>query len=286
MILVVGATGTTGGAVLRELLAAGAPVRGLTRSEERALKLRALGAEAAVGDLGDPASLAGALRGVERMYLVSPFDERGPAWERNALAVAEQAGVYHCVKLGIIGQSSSSPLRIGRGHAEVTEALQGSSLRWTVLMPAGFMQTLLAAAPTVAEGRYFSSLGDARVAHVDARDVGAVAARALSEEGHENCSYTLTGPEAVSNDEVAAVLGEVVGHPVEHVRLADEQVADALRQAGVPEWNAEALVELWRDVYRAGLAATVAPDVEALLGRPATSLRRFADDHRAAFSGG
>jgi uncharacterized protein YbjT (DUF2867 family) len=285
VILVVGATGTTGGAVVRELLAAGAPVRGLTRSEQGAEELRALGADAAVGDLGDPASLIGALRGVERMYLVSPFDPRGPEWERNAISAAEQAGVYHCVKLGVIGQSPSSPLRIGRGHAESTEALQGSSLRWTVLMPSGFMQTILAAAPTIAEGRYFSSLEDGRVAHVDARDVGAVAARALTEEGHENCSYVLTGPEALSNDEIAAVLGEVLGRPVEHVRLSDEEVLGALRQAGVPEWNLEGLLELWRDGYRAGLASTVSPDLEAVLGRPGRSFRQFAEDHREAFSG-
>ena len=284
MILVVGATGTTGTALVHELLARDAPLRGLARSEERAAALRSLGAEAAVGDLDDPMSLMRALRGVERMYLVSAQGPRQAEQERNAISAAEQAGVYHCVKLGVIAQSSASPLRVARLHAEATEALQGSSLRWTVLMPAGFMQNVLAAAPTIRSGQYFSSLGDARVAHVDARDVAAVAVRALTQEGHENCSYTLTGPEAISNDDMAATLSEVLGHPVEHVRLEDEQVAGALRDAGVPEWAAEGLVELWRDVYRAGLAATPAPDVEAVLGRPARTFAEFARDHREAFA--
>lgn len=285
MILVLGATGTTGAEVLRELLAAGVPVRGLTRSEEAAARLRELGVEAAVGDLADPLSLMGALRGVERMYLVAPLGEHGAGLERNAISAAEQAGVYHVVKLGIAGQSSSATWRFARAHADATEALQSSSLRWTVLMATSLMQDVLAAAPAIAAGRYPSPLGDAAVAHVDARDVGAVAARALSEEGHENCSYTLTGPEALSNDALVATLADVLGRPVEHVRLGDEEAAGALRSAGVPEWNVEGLVELWRDVHRTGLAGVVTPDVEAVLGRPATPLRRFAEDHRAAFSG-
>ena len=285
MILVIGATGTTGCAILRELLERGAPVRGLTRSEARAAELRALGAEAAVGDLDDPLSLMGALRGVERMYLVSQPGECQAEQEQNAVSAAEQAGVYHVVKLGWLGQSSSSSLRFARQHAAATEALQGSSLRWTVLLSNAMMQNVLAAAPTIVDGQYLSSLEDARVAHVDERDVAAVAARALSEEGHENCTYTLTGPEALSDGDLSTELGEVLGRPVEHVRLSDEQVASALRTAGVPEWNVEGLVELWRDAYRAGAASAVTADVEALLGRPPTSFRQFAADHRDALTG-
>ncbi|HEX8120191.1 MAG TPA: NAD(P)H-binding protein [Solirubrobacteraceae bacterium] len=284
MILVIGATGNTGGAVVRELLARDVPVRGLTRSEEGASALRALGAQAAIGDLADPLSFVDALRGVERMYLSSPAAPTLGEHEANAIAAAEQEGVYHVVKLGALGQATSSPVRFGRLHAEATEALQSSSLRWTVLMASGFMQNVLAAAPTIATGQYFSSLEDARVAHVDARDVAAVAAEALAVEGHENCTYTLTGPEAISNDDVAATLSEVLGHAVEHVRLSDEQVAAALVQAGVPEWNVEGLVELWEHTYRSGAASTPTADVEAVLGRPATSLRTFAEDHRDAFA--
>ncbi|MDQ3740461.1 MAG: NAD(P)H-binding protein, partial [Actinomycetota bacterium] len=262
MILVVGATGTTGREVVRELVAAGAPVRGLTRSEERAEALRGLGAQAAVGDLGDPLSLMPALRGVERMYVATPVSEGQAELESNAFAAAEQAGVYHVVKLGVITQGPASPLRFGRVHSEAAEALTSSSLRWTLLLASGFMQGLRAT-----DGRYASSLGDARVAWVDARDVAAVAARALVQEGHENCSYTLTGPEALSGDEVAASLG------AEHVRVSDEEAVAPLRSGGASEWRVEGLVELWRDVYRAGLAATPTPDVEAVLGRPARSLR-------------
>jgi uncharacterized protein YbjT (DUF2867 family) len=279
MILVTGATGTTGGAVLDELLGRGVAVRGLTRSPERAEQLRARGADAAVGDLSDPASLARAFAGVERVYLAVTANEHQVEQESNAIAVAEQSGAYAVVKLGVIGQSPQAPLRFARNHAAVFETLQATSLRWTLLQANGFMQNVLASAEPIRQGRYTSALGDAKVSRVDARDVAAVAVRALTEEGHEGSSYTLTGPEAISDPQIAEELG------VSHVQASDEEIAATLRSAGVPEWTVEGLIEV-AELERSGAAAGVAPDVEALLGRPARSFGRFAAEHRDAFAPG
>src|SRR3712207_6457686 len=122
MILVTGATGTTGSVVLRDLLDRGAPVRALTHSPEKVDELRALGADVAVGDLNDPASLADAMRGVERMYLVQSPNADQVGQEINAISVAEQSGVYHVVKLGTLGQDPQAECRFLRVHAEVTDA--------------------------------------------------------------------------------------------------------------------------------------------------------------------
>ncbi len=279
MVLVIGATGTTGGAVVDELLARGVPVRGLTRSPERAEALRARGAEAVVGDLADPTSLIPAFRGVERFYLATPASERQVELETNALAVGEQGGAYAVVKLGLMAQSPHSPLRFARSHAAVVEHLQATSLRWTVLEPNGFMQNTLHAAATIAQGRYPSVLGDAKVSSVDARDVAAVAARALTEEGHESSSYVLTGPEAITDAEIGATLGAEVAE------VTDADAAEALRGDGVPEWTVAGLTEL-AAFHRSGAAAAVTPDVEALLGRPARSFAEFAADHADAFGRG
>lgn len=279
MILVTGATGTTGSVVLADLLERGAPVRALTHTRERADDLRALGAEVAVGDLAEPASLDDALRGVERMYLVQPPGEHQAQHEVNALSAAERAGVYHVTKLGSFGQDAQAPVRFLRAHAEVTEHLQQSSLRWTILQPAGFMQNYLGMAAAVAEGRLVSARPEAKVAHVDARDVAAVAARTLAEEGHENCTYVLTGPEAISDAQIAETLGAQV------VAVGDDDVRGALLEAGFDEWNVEGLVELDAH-YRTGAFATPTADVQALLGRPPRSFADFASDHRASFSAG
>lgn len=241
MILVIGAGGLTGGGVVRDLLDRGAPVRALASSQASADRLGGLGADVVVGDLGDPRSMIRAMRDVMRVYLVQPPSERQLQNELNAIALAEQSGAYHVVKLGVAGQSEVAPDRHARVHAEITTALQASSLRWTILRAAGFMQDLLAPLPT--------SRPDVPVARVDARDVAVVAARALTEEGHEAASYTLTGPEALTDREALAILGrELPGSE------GSDDDLDALRHAG-PE---------------------VTADVEALLGRPATSLRAFA----------
>ena len=262
MILVVGATGTTGRAVVAELLARGAPVRALTRSPERAAELEAAGAEAVVGDLAQPATLARAMRRVERMYVALPASPELPGLEANAYAVAEQSGAYAVVKLAVLG--AAAPLRLGRMHAEAIEALQASSLRWTILRPTGFFQSFLRT-----PGAVVSARGDARVAHVDARDVAAVAALALTHEGHEQAVYELTGPEAITDGEAAAALG------AELRQVTADERAEALRAAGLPDWNVAALVEL-DELYASGAAAEVRPDVQALLGRPATPIAHVA----------
>jgi uncharacterized protein YbjT (DUF2867 family) len=276
MILVVGATGTTGSAVVRDLVARGARVRALTRTPAHADALRAAGVEPVVGDLADPASLGPAWDGVERAYVASPLVERLADLEANAYAAAERAGVYHVVKLGSLGQSSEAPARFSRAHAAAFDALHASSLRWTLLESAPFMQNLLTTPPGV------TATPDARVARVDARDVAAVAARALSEEGHENCSYQLTGPEAMTDADVAGTLADVLGRDVPVAAVSDDELASRMR-GHLPDWTVDGLVEVW-ELQRSGALAGVAPDVVALLGRPATPFRRFAEDHRDAFA--
>jgi uncharacterized protein YbjT (DUF2867 family) len=262
VICVVGASGTTGRLVVAELLARGAPVRALTRSPAHAGDLQAAGAEVVVGDLARPATLARAMRGVERVYVALPASERLPELEANAYAAAEQSGAYAVVKLGVLG--AAAPLRLGRIHAEAVEALQASSLRWTVLRPSGVVQSFLRV-----PGPVVSARGDARVAYVDAGDVAAVAARALTEEGHEQATYELTGPAARTDAQVAAALG------VELRTASAGERAAALRAAGASEWDVQALGEL-DELYLSGGGREVRPDVEALLGRPARSVEQVA----------
>lgn len=278
MILVTGATGTTGSVVLRALLDRGADVRAMTHTPEHADALRELGADVVVADLDDPGSLAPALRGVERMYLAQTPNEHQAAQEINAVSAAEQAGVYHVVKLGFRTQDTSSPQRFARVHAEVTEQLQQSSLRWTLLEPGGFFQNVLGQAASIRRGRLVSPHPDAKAALVDARDVGEIAARALAEEGHENATYTLTGPEAISDSDVSHALGVIC------FEVGDDAVRRALAAAGFAEWNIEGFVEL-AEVYRSGALAGLTGDAEALLGRPPRSFAQFAEDHRASFGG-
>src|SRR5262249_14275400 len=143
MLLVTGATGTTGMEVLRALKARGAEARALVRDETRAHQLRALGFTPVTGDLGDPRTLAPALDGVERAYLVAPASPMQSELEQAFLETAKEAGVKHIVKLSVIGASEEAPNRFARSHGKVERALKESELAWTLLRATGFMQNTL-----------------------------------------------------------------------------------------------------------------------------------------------
>jgi uncharacterized protein YbjT (DUF2867 family) len=278
MLLVTGAAGTTGGEVLRALRSRGVTARALVRDEGKAERVRQLGAEPVVGDLGDPPSLAGPLEGVERAYLVMPASPQQAEYELAFLEAARTAGVQHVVKLSVIGAGPDAALRFARAHARVEQALRDDGPAWTLLRPNGFMQNNLAWPAQVQDGVFYTPVPDAAFSLIDARDIGEVAALALTEPGHEGEVHELTGPEAVSYRDQARRLFGAAGREVEVREVPIAAVQDALVRAGVPRWNAEGLGELF-EFYASGAAAGVTPGVQDALGRPPRSLDDFARDH-------
>src|SRR4051812_7143478 len=282
MLLVTGATGTTGMEVLKALKERGAEARALVRDETKAHHLRDLGFEPVTGDLGDPRTLAPALAGVERVYLVSPAGPMQSELEQTFLEAAKQAGVKHVVKLSIIGANPEAPLRFARGHAKVEQALKDSGMAWTLLRPIAFMQNTLAWGAQVLDGTFYSPVPDAAFSIVDARDVAEVAAVALTEDGHEGKAYGLSGPEAVSYRDQARRVFAAAGREIKVEPIAVETLKRELVRAGVPPWNAEGLSELF-ELYAGGGAQMVTSGVKDALGRDPRTIDEFAADHVDAF---
>lgn len=286
MILVTGATGNVGGAVVRRLSAEGVPARALVHSSERADTLRGFDVGIVVGDYDDPASLEHALEGIDRVLLVSPGGPETVDQEQAVVrAVQAAAPGAHVVKLAAAGVDApgEAPVRLLRAHQQVVQVLADSGLPTTVLAPNAFMQNLLGQAASVQEqGVLRSSVGDAAISHVDVRDVAAVAAHVLTSDGHEGATYTITGPAAVTYAQVAEVLGGVLGREVRSEELTPEQARAALTAGGASDWLADGLLEL-DEAYRAGAASVVTDEVEKATGRPARSVEAFLTEHRAAF---
>jgi len=282
MLLVTGATGTTGTEVVRGLRQRDAEVRALIHDEAKADAVREIGAEPVLGEMGDPKTLEPALEGVERAYLVSPVSPMQAEYEQVFVETAKAAGVQHVVKLSMVGASGESPLRFARNHAVVEHALRESGLAWTFLRPNGFMQNNLSWPTRVQNGRFYSPVPDAAFSLVDARDVAEVAIAALTGDDHAGKAYALTGPEAVSYRDQARRLFTAAGRDVTVEEVDAEAVKQALVQTGVPPWNAEGLAELWQ-MYASGGAALVASGVEDVLGRAPRDLDAFARDHAEAF---
>lgn len=285
-VLVCGATGTTGGEVLRQLRQEGRDVRAMTRSADSAAELGAKGVEAVLGDLGDPASLAAALAGVEAVYVASPSSPEIAEHEGNLARAAAAAGVGTLVKLSVIGASPESPIMFGRLHAAAEAQIRAAGVPWTMVRPNGFMQNTLQWAPQVAAGAVHAPVMDARWAIVDVRDIAAVAVAALTEpDRHAGESYTVTGPAPVSPREEVAILAEVLGREIEAHDVPIEAAKQGMAAAGMPAWYVERLGELF-GLYADGLAEAVSPEAEQVTGRPARDYRAFAEDHRALFAAG
>jgi uncharacterized protein YbjT (DUF2867 family) len=286
MILVTGGTGTVGSELIRILSERGATVRALVRDPGRAGGILRHGVETVRGDLSDPATLRAPLEGCDRVFLLSPPDPSQVAWQGNLIEAAKAAGTKpHVVKLSVIGAALDAPFRIGRWHAQTERHLEDSDLAWTFLRPGSFVQNFLHFAASIAgEGAFHQPAGDGRVAYVDARDVAEAAARVLLEGGHRYKAYELTGPEALTGEEVAERFSAAIGKPVRYVSVSPEAAANAMRGSRMPEWYIGMLLELF-ELQRNGASARITPTLRTLLGRPPRTVRAFARDYAAAFGG-
>ncbi len=285
-VLISGATGTTGGAVLDGLRAAGTPVRAMTRSETSAARFRADGVEAVVADLAAPESLAAAVAGADAVYVANPASPAIAEHEGNLARAAAAAGVGMLIKLSVVGASAQAPLGFGRLHHGAEQAIRASGVPCTMLRPNGFMQNTLAWAAQIPGGTVAGPVMDARWAIVDVRDIAAVAVAALrAPDDHAGETYTLTGPEPSSPREQVALIGELLGRELAVEDVPIGQAQQAMRDRGLPEAVVEQLGELWH-LYADGGAQAISPDVERVTGRPARTYREFAEDHRSTFAGG
>lgn len=282
MILITGATGQVGNAAGQALATAGAKVRALVRDPSRFAAPD--GVEVVQGSFDDDASLARAFEGVEVMLLAGRDSPQSASQHRRVLAHAGQAKVRHIVKLSAIGASPASPVALMREHHEVDEEVRRGPARWTLLKPHLYMQNLLRAADAVRrDGRLAAPMGDARFPLVDTRDVGAAAAAVLADPAaHAGKAYALTGPAALSYNEVAAALAAVSGRAVTYESVPPDGYEARLRAAGMPDWRAFDLAHI-ASAYGASDNA-VSPDLAKLLGREPRSLSQFLDDHRQAFA--
>ncbi|MFI1461394.1 SDR family oxidoreductase [Nocardia carnea] len=276
-ILVTGATGTVGSALLPALQARGATVRAMTRDPGRVIP----GAETVVADLRDPASVTAALEGIDAVFLNSPSAPDAAALQIRFADLARAAGVNRLVLLSQYAARTDSPVRFLRWHAEVEAYVQQLGLDHTVLRPNLYLQALLAFAGTIARGWFAAPIGDAAVSAIDIRDIAETAAAVLTTTGHTGRTYTLTGPRAVTHAEIADAISTSTGRSITFHDASADQFVAAL--TGFPSWQRDGLVEDYAH-YARGEAAAVHTSVADLTGHPARDITDFARDYAAAFA--
>ena len=284
-ILVTGATGNIGSELVEQLTAQKVPFRAMVRHAKDVEALSQLeGVEAVIGDFDDETTVADALQGIERAFLLTPSTERAEIQQKTFVELASRAGVEHIVKQSQWAAAADSPVRFLRYHAAVEEKIQESGLAYTFLRPNLFMQGLLGFRDTIIQqDKFFAAVGEAKISAVDTRDIAAVAAAALTGEGHTGKIYNLTGPQALSHAEMAEELSAALGRPIQFVDVSPEAMHDTLLQVGFPAWQAGGLIEDYAH-YARGEAAVVTGDIEAATGKAPRTFEVFARDYASAFA--
>jgi uncharacterized protein YbjT (DUF2867 family) len=275
-ILVTGATGTTGGAVVRQLSDAGVYSRALVRNPKKAEGMTSAHVEIAAGDLGDPASLAAAMSGIDALYLnVSPGPDALTHID-HAIAAAKAANVSTIVKLSGLLASSDSPSDIIRMHAEADDRVRASGMGYTILRANSFYQNILGQLDGIkADGMFYLPLGDAKQSLIDVEDIAAAAIIAMTGDAHRDLTYNITGPESLSYHDVAEHLSRASGRTVNYVAISRDQFEETLRGYGTPAAAAASVGELF-EVFASGVYANVTDDINVIIGRAPRSFATYA----------
>ena len=277
-ILIVGATGNIGSALVAELQRRkGAIFAGVRQTG----KEESLGVPTILFDFEKPETMKEAFAKVDRAFLLLPLAEKMVEYGVRAVDAAKEASLSFLLKSSELGADPNSSKIALRAQGTVDQYLKNSDIPWAILCPNFFMQNFaLHYAPTIRErGGIFLPQGSGKISFIDVRDIAAVAAEILLAPNlHKGRAYNLTGPQALSNQEVALQLSAVVGKVVEYHPVGDEVAIEAMTKRGVSNWISEFVMSLHRHV-REGQMEKVSSAVQEIIGRPPMDFAKFALDH-------
>ena len=255
----------------------------VTRRPDAIADLADAGATVRRGDFDEPDSLPAAFAGVDRLLLIS-VDVLGNRVAQHTAAIdaAAAAGVGHVLYTSGLNAGSELPLVVSHDHGATEQAIRDRGLRWTALRMGLYAESQVpAAARAVASGHLVHNNGDGATAYVSREDCAAAAAAALAGEGHEDRVYDITGPELVTQAQVAALAAEISGRPVVPVAIDDEEATQSLIAVGLPADTAKAIASFGTAI-REGVLEVLSSHVEDLTGRPPRSLRDVLEANRSA----
>jgi len=285
MILITGATGKIGKELVTNLLARQSSFKVMARSKEAIQDFEGRGIQAVQGDFERPDTFAGALSGVQSVFLLTAPRPDNVAIEQRFLAACKAKGVDYVVRVSAIGANPWAASSLIRSHGHCEAQLEASGLDWTILRPTIFMQNLvpMIGAAVAKESTFYAPAGDALLPWVDTRDIAAVAATVLTSKGHENLIHEITGPEALTYTQVAEQLSSLCGRKIRYVNVPDAMAHRSMVDMGTPPWLAEGMITLYHMFKANGATALTLDTVERITGRAPRSLAAYLWEHEAAF---
>jgi uncharacterized protein YbjT (DUF2867 family) len=286
MYAVVGATGNTGRAVVKELEGLGENPICVVRNRDKAREVLGPSAEIAITELDDRASMTRALSGAKRVFIVTGHNPSSAAQQINVIAAAEAAGAEYIVKISggraVTGPNVES--LNGRAHYEIEEHLKRCGLQWCILSPGLFMQNMLGQAANIKQGKIAQPWPkDLSVALIDVRDTGALGARVLRDPGkHAGKVYSFSGA-TTTYGEFAEVIAEVLGKPIAYTALTLEQAEQGMKARGMPDWLVAHLIAMARAGASGAFSKENTQPIRDIVGRAPITIRQFVQDHKSVF---
>lgn len=297
-IIVSGASGQFGHAAASQLLDMGQEVIALSRSVDKLADLAARGAEVRAADFDSPDGLVEAMQGGEKLLLISTLmvGER-PRQHGNAIDAAKAAGVKHIVYTSIVGGGLAQHPGIEQhDHYATEQHIQRSGMAYTILRNSLYADAVatMMAIPALSAGHKPENAGNGKVAIVSRDDCVATAVGVLTQEGHENKAYDVTGPELWTLPDAMALASEIAGKPIEIELVDDEGMyryfdsLGAVRKARdlTPEtpipWASEGMVTFGQAI-REGYMDVLSDDVERITGRKPRTLRSVMEQYKGAW---
>lgn len=279
-ILVTGATGNIGSALVQDLKAAGADFAVMTSKPGATIT----GVETRHGNFDSVESLTNAFKGIDTLFLLFPLVENKVHLAKNAAAAARATGVKHIVRSSGAGADATSTFALPKLQGEIDAILAATGIPTTFLRPAGFMQNYVTyQSQAIKDGTLYMADGGQAQSLIDARDIAAVAARVLaSPAAHAGTTYTLTGGEAFTGEQAAATISAALGKSVKHISVPTEAAVATMNQWGMPPFIVNVMDSL-NKIISAGYAAGVSPDVEKILGRKPRTFVAFANENVGAW---
>jgi uncharacterized protein YbjT (DUF2867 family) len=287
MYAVVGATGNTGRAVVKELEGLGEKPVSIVRNADKAREVLGSSAKIAIAELDDRAGMTKALAGAKRVLIVTGHNPSSAAQQINVIEAAKAAGAEYIVKISggraVTGPNVESVN--GRAHFEIEEHLKSCGLRWCILSPGLFMQNMLAQAANIKQGKIVQPWPkDLSVALIDVRDTAALGARVLRDPGkHAGKLYSFTGA-ATTYGEFAEVIADALGKPIAYTALTLEQAEQGMKARGMPDWLVAHLLAMARAGAGGAFSKENTQPIRDIVGRAPITIRQFVQDFRGAFA--
>jgi uncharacterized protein YbjT (DUF2867 family) len=287
-ILVTGATGTVGSEVVKQLSsdASSYNIKAGVHSIENANKVQQYDRVKGVHiDYDKIEGLESAFKDVDKLFLLTHPSSKTVEHESNLVTEAKKSGIKHIVKQSIMRADLGADVEAMRLHRQTERLIENSGIPYTFLRPNEFMQGFInfQGATIKSNNAFYVPAEDAKVSFVDARDIAAVAVKALLEgDKYYSKTYMITGPEALSYHQAADILSNATGKKIDYVNISDEEAREGMKEAGLDDWLINTISDLYT-VYRKGYASQVSSAVEEVTGRKATAFVEFAKDYADAF---